>query len=107
MPVKGAADLGDLDAHLAVIERQLGRPLELAGAPVSGVECPEPLAYLWGWFCELMARRGTNGFGVNPIGFDELDAWCRVLGRTLTPWEVRVLLRLDDTALAIMREAKS
>jgi hypothetical protein len=35
-----------------------------------------------------------------PIPWSEIDAWARRTGRDLTPWECRVLTRLDDATFA-------
>lgn len=54
---------------------------------------------MWGWFCELSAARGGNGFGLSPISFTEIDAWARVTGERPTPWEVGLLRRIDTAIL--------
>lgn len=56
---------------------------------------PEGFEYLWEWFRELDAARGSSGFGANPIAFVEIDAWARLTMRSPTPWDVRVLKQLD------------
>jgi hypothetical protein len=57
---------------------------------------PEGYAYLAQWFNELHTRRQAGPHGPQPLGWPELDAWSRQTGRTLTPWELRVLTMLDD-----------
>lgn len=57
---------------------------------------PIELGYLWAAFCRLSARRGSNGFGLNPIGWADIDAFVRLSGTTLMPWEIRVIEQLDD-----------
>lgn len=55
--------------------------------------------YLWRWFLELHGGRTSNGFGVNPIGWLELDAWSRLTGRRLAGWEVQAIRDLDRAFL--------
>lgn len=57
---------------------------------------PAELAYLWRTFLRLSARRGSNGFGANAIGWTDIDAFCRLSGFRLAPWEVEVIEDLDD-----------
>lgn len=64
---------------------------ELATPPL-----PPELAYLWRIFGRLSARRGSNGFGANPIGWAEIDAFARLTGTRLEPWECETLEMLDD-----------
>lgn len=57
---------------------------------------PAPLGHVWQAFCRLSGRRGSNGFGINPIGWCDLDAFCRLSGLRLAPWEIRLIEQLDD-----------
>lgn len=110
-PVKGAPNLGSQASHLASVERQLGRKIAVAPKAKDGGqvvetrerELPVVLAYVWDWFHELAARR-TSGMALNPITHADVLAWSRLTDRDVTPWEVHLLLRLDDTALASLRE---
>jgi hypothetical protein len=44
--------------------------------------------------------------GVNPISYQEIEAFCRLCLVDLTAWEVDLLVRLDDAAIrAINGEA--
>jgi len=61
---------------------------------------PDCAAYLWLWFLELHRARTGNGFGPNPIGYVEIDAWQRVTGRKLSPWEVDMMFALDGAFMA-------
>lgn len=51
----------------------------------------EPLAL----FNELHASRTSNGFGMNPISWVEIEAYGRVRGLALTGWEVALVRRMD------------
>jgi hypothetical protein len=48
----------------------------------------------------MAARRGSSGFGPLPIGWDEIDAFCRLTGTRLAPWEVEFIEALDDLWMA-------
>lgn len=63
------------------------------------LECPPlplELEYLWATFCRLAARRGSGGFGIAPITWADLDAFMRLTGARLAPWEIRILEDLDN-----------
>lgn len=64
---------------------------ELACPPL-----PEEVDYLWRIFLRLAARRGSNGFGPNPITWLEMDAFSRLTGIRLAPWEIEVVELLDE-----------
>ena len=74
-----------------------------AGGPVderlTPVPIPSALAPLWMAFLQLATARG-GGMGAQPIAVSDVDAWCRLSGARLTPWELDTLLLLDATALA-------
>jgi hypothetical protein len=56
---------------------------------------PDELAYLWHAFCRLSARR-RSGFSIEPIGWADLDAFVRLTGVRLAPWELQLIEMLDD-----------
>lgn len=56
---------------------------------------PETLHYLWTWFCELDMGRS----GIVPLSWSDFDAWARLTGRTLRPFETRILRALDRKRL--------
>jgi hypothetical protein len=62
---------------------------------LDGPDCPEPLEYVWLWFRALSYRRGSNGWGPNPLGWPEIEAWARMQGVTLTPFEFDCLEALE------------
>lgn len=53
---------------------------------------------LWGAFVQLSSTR-QSGMGANPIAITEVEAWCRLQGVTLSPWELDTLLAMDSAAL--------
>lgn len=72
----------------------------VAAQELQGPPCPEALEHVWEWFKALHAARGGSGFGLNPIGWGELDAFARMKGLRFTPFETEVLLALDRLALS-------
>lgn len=108
--MKGAPNLGSQAAHLASVARQLGRDIAVAPKVRDGEQViegkhdlPAALEYVWDWFFE-MANRRTSGMSLNPITHADVLAWSRLTGRDVTPWEVQLLLRIDDAALTSLRE---
>lgn len=57
---------------------------------------PRELTYLWNVFLRLSNRRGSNGFDIDPIGWTEIDAFIRLSGLRLAPWEIALIEMLDD-----------
>lgn len=66
-------------------------------------ECPPALEYLWGWFLDIGSTRG-GGYGPAPITYPDIDAWARLTGNDPTPWEVRMLRRIDNAYMAFQAE---
>jgi hypothetical protein len=56
---------------------------------------PDELGYIWNAFCRLSVRR-RSGFSIEPIGWPELDAFTRLTGVRLVPWEIQLIEMLDD-----------
>lgn len=54
------------------------------------------LMHVWRMFLRLSSRRGSNGFGVNPISWSEIDAFVRNSRVKVAPWEIEVIEMLDD-----------
>jgi len=55
----------------------------------------EPLAL----FKELNATRGSSGFGMGPITWQEMDAFGRVRGFPMAGWEVQLVRQMDEAML--------
>lgn len=77
-------------------------PPELVTPPA-----PAGAAHLLAWFADLAAGRGVGYMAPLPLSYSEMEAWARLTGRTLTPWEVLVLRRLDNAYLATWNEAQA
>ncbi len=85
-----------LREHLTSVYQQTGvLPPEL-----DEPEIPTSLAYLWQWFQELSFSRSSHGYGHNPLSYGDMDAWARLTGRRLDPWEVQALKDVDVVFLS-------
>lgn len=58
-------------------------------------ELPEPLAYIWAWWCDF-ARGRAAGFERAHATWTEIEAWCRLKHRQLTIFEVDLLIEIDQ-----------
>jgi hypothetical protein len=56
---------------------------------------PLELEHVWTAFCRLNARR-RSGFSIEPIGWADLDAFIRLTGARLAPFEIQLIEMLDD-----------
>ena len=56
---------------------------------------PPELEHVWAAFCRLHARR-RSGFSAEPISWSDLDAFIRLTGARLVPFEVQLIEMLDD-----------
>ena len=77
------------------------RPMEL-----DPPDFPDALEHVWGWFHELHGAR-TSGMQPNPISWSEIKAWAELTHTEPTPWEARLLRRLDEAFLTEVAKAKA
>jgi hypothetical protein len=56
---------------------------------------PFEIEHVWTAFCRLHARR-RSGFSAEPIAWSDLDAFIRLTGVRLAPFEVQLIEMLDD-----------
>ena len=61
----------------------------------------------WTWFWELADGRGGNGFGPLPLSWQDMDAWARISGIELQPWQARILRAMDAAWLEAADAARS
>lgn len=81
-PPAGAKDSVSTKTHLNNIWKSTGRkPKELD----EHGDCPENLAYIWGWYCELQS----------PVNYTELAHWQSIMRRSLSHWEAELLISID------------
>jgi hypothetical protein len=65
---------------------------------------PAALGYLWIAFLRLAARRQSYGFGPVRLSWVEIDAFNRLSGTKLKPWEIEIIEALDDCWMAAQRK---
>lgn len=66
---------------------------------------PRGCEFLWQTYCELSAMR-PSGMGLSAIPGTEYEAWQRMHGITLNPWEVDTLMAMDAAARNAAAEAQ-
>ena len=65
---------------------------------------PEAVSYLWNTFLRIRSRIGADAMGnPRPIAWADLDAFNRLSGLRLRPWEIDIIEQLD----AVYLEAKA
>lgn len=69
---------------------------------LNAVRLPEEGFYLWQWFLELHAGRGSGGFGPSAISYQDIKAWAELTGHAPTPWDIETIKQLDYAYLAQM-----
>lgn len=66
-------------------------------------ECPRGGESVWQAFCQL-GRTRARGLGAGPITFVEIEAWQRLCGVILSPWELDTLIAVDAHVLGVAAE---
>lgn len=100
---KRLEDGSTMREHLAAVwERTEIEPSRLATAP----ELPVELSQLWEDFMHLHARRGSDGFSPARITDLQIDAWQRLHGISLRPWQIDAIYKADNAFLASLPKSK-
>lgn len=60
---------------------------------------PPEAGYLWNVWEECHLAR-SSGMATNPISWSDLEAYVRLSGEALEPWEARAVRAIDDAYLA-------
>lgn len=80
------------------------------GGPVDPRLDPPPLSRclvpLWETFLTLSCAR-RSGMGPHALTLTDIEAWCRLTGVRLSPWELDTLLALDAVALSVTARTTS
>lgn len=83
-------------AKLESVWKQTGvKPKELEDL----VELPDYFRYAWEYFLKLNQKRGSNGFGVNPLSFTEIKSFFELNQIVPDPMEIEVITLLDNIAM--------
>ena len=69
--------------------------MEARGKEIADPEVPWCAEYLWSTFWALSGHRMIVDGVPQPIQASEAEAWCRLSGRQLRPWEWRALEAMD------------
>jgi hypothetical protein len=92
-----------LREHLEMAWKASGAmPARLADAPSLPMECRE----VWQSFLALRSSCPSSGFGPGRISFAEMDAYQRMTGDALAPWEVQAIRAADSAYMAVQAEAR-
>jgi len=59
---------------------------------------------VWGWFLTLNKKRGSNGFGINPISYTEIKSFFDLQQYCPQQWEIKLIEEWDDIALEVYSE---
>jgi hypothetical protein len=68
-------------------------------------EFPEPLAYIWASFCEIIQGIQGNGWSHPVITWECLAAWSRLTENVLEPREAIAIIKLGSLRAGILNEA--
>lgn len=68
---------------------------------------PKAVEYLYAAWGRMRSRKAAGMAGPAPIEWHDLDAFLRLTGTRLAPWEIRIIERLDDTYLRVMAAEES
>lgn len=97
-------ELNATDEHGGTL-RDDAQSLERQGAFVPpeylSLPFPDLVSHIWEWFIELHRCRTSNGFGVNPITYIDIDAWSRLTRRKPTALEIRAITQIDAAFLTV------
>jgi hypothetical protein len=100
MPGEEAERSNTVGEHLAALGADGFDVEQFRGPPA-----PAGVEYVVEWFAELSTARGSNGFSQSPITYAEIDAWARLTGRSLSPFEVDLLRVMDMQYLKVTSNA--
>jgi len=59
---------------------------------------------VWAWFRELDRARHSNGYGLNPLTYSDIDAWSRLRRISLLAWHLDALILMDGERLKLLYE---
>lgn len=66
---------------------------------------PNPAEHLIDWLYDI-GPAAMGAMGEVPLGWTEIDAWCRRTGIDLDPWEGRTIRRLSRAYVAMRHAAE-
>lgn len=94
-------DGSSLHDHLDKVYEQTGEiPEELELPEVDSMQMD-----IWEKFLSLHRGRGHGINGPCPLSYQDILAWTQVTRRSLEPWEVEVVMAVDQTYLRVARSS--
>lgn len=60
--------------------------------------------HVWKMFIDLHNARSSNGYGYNPISYQEIWSYAELMKTQLEDWEVALIKRMDNAALTVFSE---
>ncbi len=66
---------------------------------------PKAAENVWQLYTALGIQR-RSGMGMHPLTFSDIEAWCRLYGVQLNPWELDTILELDAASLRMAARAQ-
>jgi hypothetical protein len=91
------------DLESAARQGHAGSAAKLAAATMAP---PAAVAHLWHWWLDLHQGRRTGGFGPEPLGWSDIDAWARLCCTAPRVDEVRAIMRIDAAWLSALAERR-
>lgn len=67
-------------------------------------ELPDSCSHLWKIFIDLHNARSSNGFGVSPISYLEIQSYSKLYQIKFEDWELDLIRMFDQTVLQIIAE---
>lgn len=55
-------------------------------------------------FIDLHSSRGSNGFGINPISYQEIKAYSDLYSLPLDIWEIELIKGIDRVYMKVQSE---
>jgi hypothetical protein len=71
----------------------------------SPIPAPESIIHIWYWFQQLSRTRSSNGFGQDPISYNEINAWSQLTGVDPEPIEVQAIMVIDSVFMSMQAKA--
>lgn len=73
----------------------LGKNKAAALADPQGPPFPEPLEYIWLWFCQHSLGMASGGMAYPVITWEGLHAWAQLMHIELEAWESDLMVNLS------------
>lgn len=92
-----------LRAHLEQEEKVTGQTPPELDMP----DFPDVARHVWDHFLSIHQGRTYGINGPNPISYQDIESWTRLMGWTLGAWEISAIKRLDAAFLSKREEPEN